>query len=773
LTSDFDDPLPMKTAAITDRMLVTLFSLLLVFTAVAVQSDAGRQGRAFLLDEGLAAQRCGPARGEMLPGADVIAPAGTAMRVDAGGFELDQNKKITLFTGDVTLAKGGQTMMSDQARYFQREDRLALKGDLFYRDASLRMLADEGEFYPDENRGSITHIRGYRLPRGGARGDADSAVLHDKDRSSYVNASYTTCPPENIDWVLRADRVDMDQAEGVAVARNTTIKFKGVPILYSPYFSYPIDSRRKSGFLAPRIASLSTTGLDITTPYYLNLAPNYDATLYPRYMADHGVMLGGEFRFMTPVSHGELKGQFIRDRQPPVGIDDSRGSFSLRHWANPAPRWATRLHGDYVSDTDYISDFGSHLGVTSTVHLERTAEAIYYGDNWSFISRLQNFQTVDSTFLPSQRPYSRLPQFLLNADIPSDIGLVYHMRGELALFDRDDTVDGQRVDLMPGISLPILRPWGHFIPKANLRYTAYNLDNPAAGKPSDPDRSLSIFSVDTGLMFEREASWFGQTSLQTLEPRVFYLYTPYEDQDDQPIFDTAAYGLSFDSLFRENRFTGADRQGDANQVTAALTTRIMSSQSGAEWLSASLGQIYSFEDRRVQMPDANGIPLPVETTMESSVVGQLAGQLTPEWEASAYLQWNPGQNVAEKGSAQVQYHDDEQRIFNLAYRYEDNPVDVASYQKQIDTSFHLPLASNWNLVGRWNYSLHDKKTLDRFAGIEYDSCCWALRFVGRNFANNDESTNALFLQLELKGLGSIGHRADKEIENGVLGYKLD
>lgn len=751
---------------LTDRILICLFSGLLAFSGMAVHSDAEVAGRMSLLDEGLSWQRCGPeaAKDNAL---ELTGPGSDSLLLDASALEYDRNAEVAVLTGDVTARRDQTLLQSDWSRYAKPEDRLQARGDLFYREPGLRLVADEGDFVLGENKGSITNIRGYRLPDGGARGDAAKGVLHDRDRSSFERITYTTCRPGNNDWLLQADKVDIDKAEGTGVARNAVVRFKDVPILYAPYLSFPIDKRRKSGLLTPEINSLSGTGLDITAPYYLNLAPNYDATIYPRYMSDRGLMLGGEFRLLTPTSQGQVKGEIIEDQDAPEGEDDLRGSFSLRHLSRPTPRWYTRLHADYVSDSDYITDFGSNLGVTSVVHLERTAEAIYYGNFWNLTSRVQNYQTVDRTYRAEDRPYSRLPQFLLNAEVPArDSNLTLHLTSELVAFDRDDTVDGQRFDLMPGISYPMRRSWGHLIPKLSARYTAYDLADQAAGLPDQPDRALPVFSLDSGLVFERPSSWFGQAALQTLEPRLFYLYTPYEDQTELPIFDTAAYGFNFDNLFRENRYVGADRQGDANQMTAALTSNIFSELTGANWLSASLGQIYYFRDQEVQLPGV--IP---RSDQHSSLVSEVSSQLTTDLKGRVYLQWNPTDESTEKLATEMRYKDDERRILNLAYRYEDN-VQQDYSQQQVDAAFYLPIDAHWNLVGRWNYSFEDEKTLDRFAGVEYDTCCWAFRVVGRDFVNGDQTTTGLFVQLELKGLGNLGQKADRVIEDGVMGYRV-
>lgn len=768
-------------AGAIDKLLLATFSALLALSGVAVKSEPSTSDRGQLLDEGLSWQRCGPEAKSF--NAEVDHSSGfDATLIDADALEYHKNNEVAVFTGDVSVGKGSKQLLADWARYDKTTERTEVRGDVFYRDPKLRLLADEGEFFLKDNRGSLTNVRAFRLPSAGARGSASKAIMHDKDRNTFVGASYTTCRPGNEDWNLTADKVDIDKAEGVGVARNATVRFKGVPLLYAPYFSFPVDKRRKSGFLMPTIGGLSSTGLDVTAPYYLNLAPNYDATLNPRYMSDHGIMLGGEFRHMGEKAYTVFRGEVIDDRRPPSGEDSLRGSVSLRHTSWTSPRWYNRIQADNISDKSYITDFGSNLGVTSKVNLERTAESIYYGDFWNLTARVQNFQTVDRLMPANAQAYSRLPQLVLNASVPTPSGITYGLAGEYVAFDRQDSLTGQRLDLMPSIGYALYRPWGFARPKLSARYTGYQLENLNRTNPNsgltnaNPDRFLPTFSFDSGLYFDRDTSWFGQAATQTLEPRLFYLNTPYENQNDLPLFDTGLYGLSFDNLFRENRFvggigSGADRVGDANQLTTAVTSRLFAQDTGEEWLSASLGQIHYFRDRKVQLPGATITT--TDTLSSSSMMGELSSQVTPDLKLRTFLQWDTEQNDSEKSVAEMRYKDENRRIVNLAYRHEDK------VQKQVDAAFYLPLNTNWNLIGRWNYSIQDERTLDRFAGFEYDSCCWALRFVGRHFVNDKgkdskvDTTTGVFVQLELKGLGSIGNKADKVIADGVLGYAVE
>lgn len=760
-------------ASAANKRLFALFSALLVLSAARVQSaseSVETEGRGRLLDAGLSWQRCGPDAGLLNASADTSSRFATT-NIDADALEFYKDDEFAIFSGDVNISRGNKTLLADWARYDKGSELAQVRGDIFYRDPKLRLLADEGRFHLKNDSGSISNIKSYRLPSAGARGRADQAIMHDKDRSTFMGASYTTCRPGNEDWILTADKVDLDKAEGVGVARNAKVTFKGFPLLYTPYLSFPIDKRRKSGFLMPTIGSLSTTGLDITAPYYLNLAPNYDATISPRYMNDHGLMLGGEFRYMAPGAFSSFQGEMIDDKKPPAGQNAFRGSWSLRHASNYG-RWHNLIQADHVSDKAYLSDFGSHLGVTSKVVLERRAQTTYYGNNWNLTTMVQNLQSVDRTI--TNPYYSILPKITFNTALPSNNGLKLGLTGEFVAFDRERSLTGQRLDLLPSLGYDFYRPWGFARPKFSARYTGYQLDNLKYSSLTDsnPDRFVPTFSLDSGLYFDRKASWLGQAATQTLEPRLFYLNTPYKNQDDIPIFDTSYYGINFDNLFRDNRFVGTDRVGDADQLTTALTSRLISQDTGDEWLSASLGQIHYFRDRKVNLYGPNT----KDQLSNSSMLGEISGQVTPNIRLRTFMEWDTAQHDTKKSVAEVFYKDQDRHILNLSYSYDDKE-NLAPPQKQVDAAFYWPVGSNWSLIGRWNYSIEDKKTLDRFAGFEYDSCCWAFRFIGRNFVNDNARTNkvdtttGVFLQLELKGLGSIG-KADRVIADGVMGYAV-
>ncbi len=700
---------------------------------------------------------------------------GAETAVDADDASLLYQDQQAVFLGNVEIRHGDQLLEADEVHYDLEYETLDAQGNVNYERPGLRVTGSRAHFELKTSQGNMDSAE-YRLPDRSGRGNASTADIDGEDLSHYTDLSYTTCPPGNNDWLLRAKRFDADQSSGRGVAHHATLSFRDVPVAYVPYLSFPIDDRRHSGFLAPTFGNTDSTGLDLSIPYYFNIAPEMDATFTPRVMSKRGLLLGGEFRYLAENHHTELRGEILPDDRDAREDENSRrGALSWQAGGKPATRWSYDIDVNYASDDNYLNDLSESFALTSARHLERRGDLRYTGNDWSFLSRLQHYQTIDQTIDTADRPYSRLPQLLLQLDKPDQaMGLTYHLDSEYVYFDKndDDTVTGHRVDLNPGLSLPMRRSWGYLTPKASLRYTKYQLNDQIAGEANNPDRTLPTFSLDSGLIFERDDSWFGKSVTQTLEPRLFYLFTPNTNQEDLPDFDTSNVDFSFANIFRENRFSGADRVGDANQLTTALTSRMYGNESGQELLRGSFGQIFYFRDRKVQL-DAQQDES--DTDNSSSLVAEVAAQPHKSLRTRAGIQWNPYESggKTEKGAASIQYSDDQKRLVNLGYRYDQELFE------QTDVSFRWPITHKLHGVGRWNYSLKYDQTQAAFAGFEYESCCWIARLVAQqlrvNSNDNDDSElqNSIFLQVELKGLTAIGDKVDQYLERAIPGYEYD
>ena len=683
------------------------------------------------------------------------------VRAEADEADIDLNGGST-FSGNVSLARADQRLAADRVVYDKNAESADAEGNVRFRQQGFEVeRAASAWVEMAADRSKFTELA-YRLPRQHARGEAAVAEMDGAaDRARLERVSYTTCPEGNGDWQLTAEEVTLDQPSNEGVARNAKLTFKGMPIFGAPWFSFPLDDRRKSGVLPPRIGASDETGFDAALPYYFNLAPNYDATLTPRIMSERGLQLGGEFRYLMPTYYGQINAEVLPDDDE---YGDTRALLTFEHFANPYPNLHAEAVVNYVTDDDYLDDLGGTLARSSITHLERHLLATWYGGYWNLQGRVQDYQTVDQTLTVAQRPYQRMPQVTFEGEWPWKNGLRFGLDAEYVNFDHEVNVTGDRFDVQPRISLDWGGPGYYVTPSLSYRHTGYDLDNVAAGTADDPDRGLPIFSLDGGLFFERDTSVGGRALVQTLEPRLYYLYVEEEDQTALPLFDTAVYDFSFAQLFRENRFGGTDRVGDANQLTLALSSRYLDAASGRELFRASAGQIFYFEDRDVTLPW-----LATETDDQSDFVAELESRLWKDWLVRGTWQWDVEDEETDKGVVQLRYNPGKRRILNLAYRYRRNLVE------QTDVSLFWPVTPNWAAIARWNYDLDGERGLETLAGFEYQSCCWSWRLVGRNYVNdlNDEDNTGIYLQLELKGVGRIGTGLESVLERGILGYHSD
>ncbi|MDH5357061.1 MAG: LPS assembly protein LptD [Gammaproteobacteria bacterium] len=695
-------------------------------------------------------------------GSEVDVKADNAQLVDQG---------TSVFTGNVVVTRGGQELNAGRATYNQVSGNVTAQGDVRIRDNGIILKSDQAEWSLSDDEGSLIDAE-YRLRESHARGEASHVHRQGQVRTDLKNATYTTCAQGDNAWLLNASRVKLDHEKSVGSARDVVLRLGKVPVFYTPYISFPLNDERKSGFLTPSIGSTDETGFDVRTPYYWNIAPDKDATLTPRYMSDRGLMLNGEYRYLSERGEGKVDAGFLAsdnlkndgDITNPFYNED-RKHFSFQHRSGFLSRWNSNVDYNYVSDGAYLQDFGSTLSLTSTTHLNRLLNVGYNGDNWNFSGRLQGYQTLTDV----SKPYQRLPQLLLRGSLPDQaMGLSYGLTAEYVDFDHNDRIAGHRIDIEPSVSLPWASAATFITPRIALRHTRYDLnDNVTTAIDKKPTRTVPVASIDSGLFLERDMTLFGGSYIQTLEPRAFYLYIPERNQADIPVFDTSLRTFSMGQLFAYNRFSGSDRVGDTNQLSLALTSRIIDQQTGRENLRVSLGQIQYFHDRKVSITNT------VETQSDSDMVAEIAASISNEWTARGEIQWNPHGDTSNMSAMQVAYRGENGRLLNVSHRYRRDQENTENGLEQIDVSARVPFNRQWSLVGRWYKSLKDNRTLEGLAGIEYDSCCWATRLVVRDYVNDaldDDRNLAIFFQIELKGLGNFGQKAETLLERSILGY---
>jgi LPS-assembly protein len=480
-------------------------------------------------------------------------------------------------------------------------------------------------------------------------------------------------------------------------------------------------------------------------------------------MTKHGLQIQNEFRYLTRNSQGRLEFEVLPSDRQQNG--DQRASGIYQHSQIFNPLWAGYIDVRGISDKNYFEDFSDHLGVTSQTHLPQNAELNYRGTQWTFSARAADYQTIDRTIPPAARPYARLPQLnlLLNRPVvPNRVN--YYFESEATYFERDTSVNGIRLSTNPAVGYPMSNSYSYLTPKIGLRSIGYQLlDNPADDSPS---LTRGVFSLDGGLFFERDAHWGGRAYVQTLEPRLFYLYIPGKNQDTLPNFDTGLPEFTYTNLFRENRFSGGDRVGDSNQITAAVTTRFIDEENGNERARASIGRIYYFSDREVSLPAGTS------TAAASDIVGEATATLVGNWHARANAQWNRQENQAQKYSYYLQYNPAKDRIVNFGKRFSRDPLDQLN---QTDISAEWPISGRWTFRARSLYSLREHRNVESYAGAEYSACCWAVRFLaGKRLsivANNDatQDTHIMF-EFQLTGLSKLGKLPDSPLLQSVFSF---
>jgi LPS-assembly protein len=748
-----------------------------------------------------------------VPGQDKAAASAAREQqpTDIEGDQLLGTTTVPQYEGNVALRRGDQFVGTDKLSFDTESGNYIADGNVRYQDASIRMVAKRAEGNQESDTHKITDIQ-YQLVSRRGNGDAESVDLQGAVGQMH-RSTYTTCDPSQPVWKLSAPQIEVDNDEGFGTARNAVLRIGKVPVLWAPSFKFPIDDRRKTGLLFPQLGMSGRNGFDYTQPIYLNLAPNYDDTLMPRYMSRRGLMLDNEFRYLYNGGRGELLTAYIPNDKL---RDRDRGRVMFSGYHNVDSHWQARANLAWVSDERYVEDFANRLvGVTAS-NLQSTVGLYGTGQNWTAGIMADRWQLTDYTLNESALAYNRQPRLYFNWDKPVLSWLETGVYAEAVRFTHEDInfkygpeagpdleytrtgqtqrmYGGARLDLKPYVSLPFSGAAWYVTPTLAYRYTAYDLDrqladsirrnvlvsqgvDPATATPeqlrgnTSPSRSLPIGSIDAGLFFDRETTIGGRSFLHTLEPRLFYLRTPYRNQDELPIFDTRDFTFSWGQLFRDSRYTGADRQNDANQLTMALGTRFIDQTTGRERFSAAIGQIQYFDESRVTA--VPGGP-PVEKG-KSAWIADANYMVNDRWTLSATYQWDPKYKREDLASFRARYLMPNDGVVNLTYRHRINP-DGTDLLKQADLSFLYPLNPRWSLVGRYYYSLEDKKPLEIIGGVQWDSCCLAVRAVARRYVRNREGelNNSIQLEFVLKGLSSLGQDTDRTLRRAILGYNRD
>lgn len=709
------------------------------------------------------------------PGTVVADPSLSDVMIQAEDVHYDPNAVSTL-RGNVSITQPGRRIDADNAELTSEQGKGRFTGNILIAEPGLILTGDQAEFDFETNRASIERTE-FVSSAINAHGRADRIVREPDGRISIARGEYTTCEPGNPAWHLLARNIRLNNATGRGEVRNATLHIQDVPVFYIPYFNFPIDDRRQTGLLTPRFGNTNDGGFDFAQPIYLNLAPNYDATLTPRLLTQRGAMLEGEFRYLLPYGGtGSVQASLLPGDT--LYADRDRKSAAWQHQGELSSSVSVRADVNYVSDSAYFTDLGTDLNLSNTTHQERVGDINWHRGTWNLLGRVQGFQTIDPSITDSFKPYSRLPQLLLTGGNPVPRGLEPRLSTELTWFQRHiadgsgPEINGARYRLEPSVAWRVEEPWGHITPRLKLSSLHYQLEGDGVGPDDQRSVTVPTFSLDSGLVFEREQG----RVVQTLEPRAFYLFAPYHDQDDLPAFDTANSTFSYAQLFRDSRFSGGDRLDDANQVSLGLTSRLIDADTGNEMVRASLGQIAYLRDRKVRLD-----PLaPVGTDDFSGVAAELTAPIGRGLSASADGLWTSDlEYVSQYGISLNYLPESRDRLANLGYHFRREDLSLGQKPvRQANLSFVHPFRINWQLLGLWQYDFRNSETQDALLGVQYESCCWRVRFFERQFLTDPDDVspgaqrrrNAFFFEFELKGLAGLGSSINSLLGKNVFGY---
>jgi LPS-assembly protein len=717
--------------------------------------------------------------------------------VEARGDRLEYlHANQAMLEGDVRLTQGNRSVTTPRAILHETDRRVELTDPVGLREPGLRLWGRSAEVELDTGAAEATDAV-FVLHASQMRGRA-ALVERDEDGSLRIRrAGITRCEPGHRAWELTGRDIRIGEAATHATVRHAALRIYRVPLLYTPYMQFPITDDRMTGWLVPDVGYSSGDGLDFGLPYYLNLAPNYDATVTPRYISRRGpggelelrhlsrrtrTTLGGALVYRDDRFDGELSREdFDRLQQPGTFEPADRWLINVDH-DNRFGHFRSLIDYTAVSDGEFFRDLDTGFGGSTRRHLERRGEVLYQQGGW--IARLwaQNFQLLDQ----SQPPYERLPavDVTYSQNLPGRLAAAW--QGSWARFHRSnerlsgiDRILGDRFHLEPRVLLPLEYVFGFLRFETGYRMTAYRLDDVPADADERPTRSVFFGSADGGLFFERELMTLGQPWLQTLEPRIYYLYQERADQSQLPLFDTSLLTFSFDQLFRSNRFSGIDRIGDANQVSLSVTTRFLRGDTGRERLRASIGQIYHLQDREVTL---RGAPGEDESRATSPLAGHLGFSLWDGWSLRSSALWDLHATRFDEAGVAVQFQGDRhrrgdgERLLNLGYRLRQDRTLVV---RQSEFSVYWPLASRLSALGSWTYDLEQERTIEAFGGLEYNDCCWQVRVIARSYQRNPTTaaaddfrvTRGVHVQVVFKGLAGLGGRMEPIMESGIRGYR--
>ena len=681
--------------------------------------------------------------------------------IEADSLENMIDRKLKA-SGNATIIKSDQRIEADLIEYDQISEELYARGNVILDTSSSHVEGEELEYSLSSQTGTIPNASfSTKLNDEGSdfnntlRGTASLIYIEGENKKSGENFKVTTCEAGQDDWYIKASEAEINQKSQRLVAKDVQLEFFDFPVLYSPYANFSFNDQRKSGFLVPSIGSTSKSGFEMATPYYFNLSPNSDATLTPRYLSKRGLQLSGEYRYLEKNYFGSVSAEYMPSDDA-NSSRDNRYFYKFGHAQNFENGFSAAIKYEDVSDDNYFTDLSSLVSQTSTVSLPQEAKISFNSDNLNAVLLAQQFEN-----LTTASPYERLPSLQMSynktlEDLYGNNYLETNANFEITKFDRNNdyagsnNIKGTRFTSRPEIAIPFEASYGYIKPKFIADIKHYNLENNTENKK---DLFIPTFSLDSSLYLDRTFTLGGGSYSQTLEPRIFYSYTSYEDQSMLPMFDTALVDLNKNSIFSENQFIGGDRVMDSHQFTIGGSTRIINQQ-GLESLYLTVAQRFYIDDRKVlkETQFRN-----TDYQSDSSDIFFGAGSsITRSLKVDTELQYNLDEDQSNRFALRSRYKPEIGKFFDASYRYIKDPNSTNDID-QINMAGQWPLGSGWSTVGRYQYDLEDHGTIEALAGLGYDAGCWTTSILLHSFAlpNSDKMNNTIFFMLEIGSLGAL------------------
>ena len=713
------------------------------------------------------------------------------IRILSDRSEAQMGKKAK-FNGNVSFSQGGRHIAADEAILDQESERLDANGNLVFQDQMFTITADSLVAQMRDNSATLSGAQ-YWLHGQQIHGDAEKLEITPDNNLHLTKTNFTTCPPGDSSWLLEAEKIKIDSTEEWGELWDAKLKIGGVPILYIPYMTIPVSDKRKSGFLFPQFSTSTTNGVEVATPYYWNIAPEYDLTFTPHYMSARGLFLKTDFRYLAGESQqGQINVEYLGNDN----MLSNNADRYLYHWQHKGAineNWRVLANFTQVSDNNYFNDMNSDVQSATDNQLSRIGEISYFERNWDFSARVQDIKVLGE----DEVPYQVMPQLNFNYRAPSLWnGLDFDLMSEVTNFEHQDNEfsTATRLHIEPSISFPIQGPAGSLTSEVKLLQTYYRQDDQGNPKNDELDdrvsRTLPQLRIHGQVNFERFTDYFNENYRQTLEPQFQYLYVGYEDQSNIGIYDTAQLQEDYFGLFRERRFSGLDRIADANQMTLGLTTRLFD-EHNVEKFKFSLGQIFYFQDSRVGInePGMSTQTFTQENTSNSVLAAELNTQVYKDWYMSGAIQYDTKQSENKKSEVTLDFRPGANKLLQFSYRYVPDLLNTNTNESvnisQAGMRGAWPVSDSLYLVGNWYYDLNESRSVETYAGFQYESCCWALRLsyhyrIKTNYEDDNNSTldnrelfeSGVYLNFVIKGLGGSGPLGVTDMLNdGLFNYR--